>query len=801
MSVRPSDIGESEKIVAEVIRCYTGSIMKSRFLRENFLVAGILSLVLVIAFYDIVFLGKTFKVSTTVSQALPYGPYQQLSNKPGTIPVNGQDSAIMEEPIYEFIKQNLRRGIFPLWNPHQACGYPLIAMIEVGIFFPLSIIMYLLPQMYAWDILIFSRFFFAGLFTFWFMRTLGFKRIPALGSGIVFMLSGPMVLLQYWSVNVDIIAPLLLLCLERLIRKPRIQNACFTAGAVALTFLGGHPEHIFFVNVFAFLYFCFRVFTYKPAVSLKKAWGYLGLSYIFGLGLSAIVLFPFIYNFVFEFWHAHPQGVGLSTGEIKERVLSIILPYFFQKESLTYDFTFAGWWGGYIGLLPAGLGFLSLFRRQKNGLNYFFGISAFLIIAKCYSVPIINWIGYLPLFSACRYYIHTPHLAAFAVAIIAGMGIRAVMIDRGLFRKGLWFSVIVLLITGGYLFCFRNAPHFSISIQSSLLALGILLVLLAVLFAKDKQWLGARLAAFILVVLLIAELSLYIPRERARRYDSFAKVPYIELIKASPERVRCYGLVGTLYPNTATAYETDDLGVFMGLLPKRFVYFVNHFIVQNRFRQNLAVPALRSSPTNILSVENPFTDLLNLQIIAVSYLPYFEVLLSKPFYSGEVDLYKKNGAFPRSFIVHRAIFLSGEDRSMLFKTLEAIQDKLREIVVIEHAPIADIEKVFVSTPIVDNSKSHITKYTANEVVIEADLENPGFLVLSDAFHPDWKAFIDGKETEIFATDYLLRSVFAGAGKHEVRFVFRPMNFYWGIFVSLLSLMVLIALWIREKMKR
>lgn len=775
--------------------------MKSKFLRENLLVGGILTLVLVIAFYDIIFLGKTFKVSTTVAQALSYGPYQQLGNKPRYIPVNGQDSAIMEEPIYEFIKQNLRRGILPLWNPHQACGYPLIAMMEVGIFFPLSILMYLLPQMVAWDILIFSRFFLAGIFTFWFMRTLGFKKIPALGSAVVFMLSGPMVLLQYWTANVEIVTPLLLLCLERLIRWPKIQNACLAAGAVALTFLGGHPEHIFFVNVFAFLYFCFRVFTYKPAVNCKKAWGCLGLSYIFGLGLSAIVLFPFIYNFVFEFWHAHPQGVGLSTGEIKERVLSIILPYFFQKESLTYDFTFAGWWGGYLGLLPAALGFLSLFRRQKNGLNYFFGISAFLIIAKCYSVPLINLIGYLPLFSSCRYYIHTPHLAAFAVAILAGMGIRAVMSDKAMFKKGLWFSALVLVIVGGYLFYFRNASHFSISLHSSLLALGILVVLLGVLFIRDKKWLGTRLTAVVLVALLVTELFLYIPRERARRYNSFTKVPYIELIKASPERIRCYGLVGTLYPNTATAYEIDDLGIFMGLLPKRFVYFVNHFIAQNRFKQNLAVPALRSSPTNMLSVENPFTDLLNVQVIAVSYLPYFESPVSKPFYSGEVNLYKKNGAFPRSFIVHRAIFLSGNDSSMLFQTLETIQDKLREIVVIEHAPAADIEKALIPTPAMDHSQSRIIKYTANEIILEANLENPGFLVLSDAFHPEWKAFIDGNQTEIFATDYLLRSVFVGSGKHRVRFVFRPMSFYWGILVSLLSLMVLIVLWMRARIKK
>src|SRR3989338_4158474 len=160
--------------------------------KEYFIVSCVLLLLLTVFFYDIFFLGKTFKVTTANSQALPFGAYRQLDNRPKFIPVNGTDSPVLGEPVFEFIKNNLRRGILPLWNPHQACGYPLIGMMEVGIFFPLNFILYLFPQIYAWDILILSRFLLGGILTYWLMRTLRFGKLPSLGSAIVFMFTGPM---------------------------------------------------------------------------------------------------------------------------------------------------------------------------------------------------------------------------------------------------------------------------------------------------------------------------------------------------------------------------------------------------------------------------------------------------------------------------------------------------------------------------------------------------------------------------------------------------------------------------------
>ncbi len=78
----------------------------------------------------------------------------------------------------------------------------------------------------------------------------------------------------------------------------------------------------------------------------------------------------------------------------------------------------------------------------------------------------------------------------------------------------------------------------------------------------------------------------------------------------------------------------------------------------------------------------------------------------------------------------------------------------------------------------------------NEIEIEVEMEQEGWLVLRDTFDPGWKAQVDQSETEIFRADYLFRAVRIPEGKHLVRFSYRPTSFYLGSALSLLSLAVL-----------
>jgi len=59
------------------------------------------------------------------------------------------------------------------------------------------------------------------------------------------------------------------------------------------------------------------------------------------------------------------------------------------------------------------------------------------------------------------------------------------------------------------------------------------------------------------------------------------------------------------------------------------------------------------------------------------------------------------------------------------------------------------------------------------------------LVFSEIYLPfGWKAYIDGKESEIHKTDYILRSLVVPQGKHKVEFRYEPAVYYTGKSVSI-----------------
>ncbi|MEW5894846.1 MAG: YfhO family protein [Candidatus Omnitrophota bacterium] len=766
--------------------------MKKKCCREGILLIILLALCLAVCFYDVIFSGKTFKVTNFNPQAMSHGVYGSEEGKTSFFPVISTDSSIIEEPFYQFIRNSLRQGVLPLWNPHQACGFPLIALMQVGIFFPLSCLLYFLPQVIAWDAMILARFFLAGLFTYYLMRTLRFKPAPSLAAAMIYMLSGPMVLLQYWFANVEIIAPLVLLSLERLRRCPDLKNIVFVSFAVALTFYAGHAEHIFFVNLAGFLFFCFRLVTVKTVHPRIKVFLKLLMAYALAFGLSAMVLLPFLKNFQSEFWNNHGPATGLIAESFKVRAISMIVPYFFQKHPVAANFTPMGWTGGYIGLVPMALAFLGLLGKQRRGLNYFLFAAAFLNISKTYfGFPFINWIGYLPLFRHCRFYMHTTHLFALSVAMLAGMGVRYAFAQKKMFRRGLIFVVPAAGLTVFYLYHFRKANHFQLSLRACLFA-GIIIILFQLLLFL-RRYLNKKHFGTALILLIIAELFFYIPRGRDNRINSFPEVPYINFLKEPEPRQRAFGIFWAFYPNAASGYGVDDVGIVLEMLPRRFVNFVNQFIRPGYFQKDLSRASFWVSPFTFKEETRSFFNLLNVgyTVAPNDFNKFFNRgkvrSFLEPAYEGEVKIFHDPAVLPRAFVVHRVIFEPDEEKS--FQKILAIREHFRQVAVIQHEPLQGISSRLKNVPVVDSSRSTIVKYSPNEVLIDADMENPGFLVFSDGYHPDWKAYSESGELEIFIANHLVRSVFLEKGKHRVKFRFEPPEFYFGVIISAVSMLI------------
>ena len=66
-------------------------------------------------------------------------------------------------------------------------------------------------------------------------------------------------------------------------------------------------------------------------------------------------------------------------------------------------------------------------------------------------------------------------------------------------------------------------------------------------------------------------------------------------------------------------------------------------------------------------------------------------------------------------------------------------------------------------------------YENTEVQVSVNTPRAGFLVLNDVWHPWWFGTVDGKPADIFRANVLFRAIQVPAGKHIVRFEFKPVE--------------------------
>ncbi len=87
----------------------------------------------------------------------------------------------------------------------------------------------------------------------------------------------------------------------------------------------------------------------------------------------------------------------------------------------------------------------------------------------------------------------------------------------------------------------------------------------------------------------------------------------------------------------------------------------------------------------------------------------------------------------------------------------------------------------------------IEEYSSREIIIRAELESPGILLLNDSYSPGWKAYVDGVESKIYRANYLMRAVCLETGSHTIRFLYQPSSFTIGAIISIAVLIISILL--------
>jgi uncharacterized membrane protein YfhO len=82
--------------------------------------------------------------------------------------------------------------------------------------------------------------------------------------------------------------------------------------------------------------------------------------------------------------------------------------------------------------------------------------------------------------------------------------------------------------------------------------------------------------------------------------------------------------------------------------------------------------------------------------------------------------------------------------------------------------------------------------------VEAQLSEPGIVVLVDTYDPGWKVTVDGRPASLLRVNVAFRGVSVPAGKHVIEQVYRPWTVLFGLGISGAAALVGAGLCLRRR---
>ena len=107
---------------------------------------------------------------------------------------------------------------------------------------------------------------------------------------------------------------------------------------------------------------------------------------------------------------------------------------------------------------------------------------------------------------------------------------------------------------------------------------------------------------------------------------------------------------------------------------------------------------------------------------------------------------------------------------------ELEHNDLWETAIVERGDVEDLSTEYSGY---DWAEIELVKYAPNYLKYEYEAPEESLCVFSEIYYPEgWTAYVDGKEADYFAVDYILRGMVLPEGKHIVEWRFRAPN--WGM---------------------
>ena len=306
------------------------------------------------------------------------------------------DDIVSYLPWHEFAANSLSHWQWPLWNPYNAGGRPLLANMEGSFLDPMVWPDFIFGQHLGLLLEAILYLYAAGLSAFLYFKSLRVWTGAALIGGVAFMFCGMSVVWLHTVLGLTfILFPLLLMLVESRLNN-KLSNRQFViwvSVVIAWQVFAGHPETIFLNTVIVTIYLLFRLAVLRGIniVARLRILGLFALAGLFGLAFSAIQLFPFVEYLLNSATLDDRSGLQVPPMPFKF-AMSFLLPNpfgsptFHSNVNLNFikpESNYNEVSGGYVGLTVIALALFSLWVARRP-LTWFWLVMSFIGLEVVY---------------------------------------------------------------------------------------------------------------------------------------------------------------------------------------------------------------------------------------------------------------------------------------------------------------------------------------------------------------------------------------------------------------------------------
>lgn len=687
---------------------------------------------------------------------------------------------------YYFLKSyaidRLSHLSFPLWNAYYYSGHPFLANPDNFVFYPFSILFLIFDLPFAFTANTLFHIVLAGYGAYLFVNKITCSKLSGICSAIVFGFNSYMIHRIFAGhinyIQAAALFPWIMYFLEIACSTLKFKYFLLLGFAYSFLLLSGVPQTAFYISLTMIVYFIFSAFLDKQEngkLRFRKVYYFVSAIFL-GVLLSAVQLLPSI-----EFMSLSDRAISTYSFSTHYSfppilLLSGIFPHILPvvvKDS---------WWefSTYVGISTIVLSFFSFFYWKNNKFTIIFVSLAILSITAMLGsyTPIYKfYYSFIPGFGFFRMPARANIVLIFSFAVLSGIGLKALFTVKYLMQKRVSMALIAVLfflITIYTKNLFPKGSWHHIIVGNLLFLFLPLLLYWLCTYIPEKYYGVAKILVICFMFLdLFVNLKGSIPiinKEKIKQKNVIE-----EIVLQTPGLFRVaipQGGIRGMY------YKYFDVNGYQPIVIGKYYDFMHKM-------SDLPAPK-RPRVTLRSEIFDQPREFLG-KLFNVKY-----------YYDRKSRKLVRQDHFERAFWVNHVQIEPDLEKQL--SILKSGQIDLSKTALVKRQP------GFVSSlrnaPAAEEEYLKFINYKNEMIEIESNSYQDRYLILSELFYPGWKATIDNHEVEVVQANYLLRSVAIPRGVHTIKFTYKPNSFYYGLFISILSLLIstVLFLWLSVKRK-